>query len=371
MRHPPFCPNKECSEHWHTQKPPGRWWQRDGFYQSRRSGLAQRFRCKSCGTRFSETTFSLNYFAKKRVDLYRLKKLITNGSSIRATARQLNISPTTVTHRCMLLARQCLAAHAELIEDHSLLEALVADGFQSFWVSQFHPNNFNLLVGADSQYLFAMTQATLRRAGTMTPHQKRKRARIESLDPPDPGALTVSFQELLESAQQLWSRVIAAMRRFITDRHQNYPPCVARCTVPGIHHVRVSSKKPRTVTNPLFAVNYLDREIRKDLAEHHRETVCFARNAALSTARMWVYLVTHNIEKPYRISPKHENTHAEVAGIDGERVKRVRRTLLTRRAFLSRSRLDHTLRKVWMAMIPTPERENRINRRLTPAYCAA
>jgi hypothetical protein len=305
------------------------------------------------------------------VDLYRLKRLITNGSSIRATARQLNVSPTTVTHRCMLLARQCLAAHAELTEDHTLTEALVADGFQSFWVSQFHPNNFNLLAGADSQYLFAMTQATLRRSGTMTPQQKRKRAKIEEADPPDPGALTASFQELLEPAQQLWSRVEKRLRHLISDRHRNYPPCVARCTVSGIRHTRVSSKEPRTPSNPLFAVNYLDREIRKDMAEHHRETVCFARNAALSSARMWIYLVTHNIEKPYRVSPKQELTHAEVAGIRGEQLRKVRRRVMTRRAFLSRSRLDHTLRRVWMGMIHTPERENRINRRLTPAYCAA
>lgn len=371
MHYPPFCPNKECSEHWHTHKPPRHWWQRDGLYRSRRAGTVQRYRCKKCGSRFSETTFTLNYFAKKRVDLYRLKKLITNGSSVRATARQLNISPTTVTHRCMLLARQCLAAHAELIEDHILTEALVADGFQSFWVSQFHPNNFNLLVGADSQYLFAMTQATLRRGGTMTPKQKQKRASIELLDPPDPGALRLSFQELLETAQRLWSRVIEALRLLLTDQLPSYQLCVAQCTVPGIRHLRVSSKEPRTPANPLFAVNYLDREIRKDLAEHHRETVCFARNAAVSTARMWVYLVTHNMEKPYRVSPKHACTHAEMAGISRERVMRVRRRLLTRRAFLSRSRVDHTLRKVWMAMIPTPERENRINRRLTPAYCAA
>jgi hypothetical protein len=271
----------------------------------------------------------------------------------------------------MLLARQCLAGHAELTEEHILTEPLVLDGFQSFWVSQFHPNNFNLLAGAKSQYLFAMTQATLRRGGTMTPKQKEKRAMIEKADPPDRGALSAAVSEVLEAGEGLWARIAKRLRTLVSDRHETYPRCLSLCTVPGIKHVRISSKEPRTPSNPLFAVNYLDREIRKDLAEHHRETLCFARNAALSTARMWVYLVTHNIEKPYRISPEHPLTHAEVAGISGERVRAVRRKLLTQRAFLSRSSLDHTLRRVWMGMIPTPERENRINRRLTPAYCAA
>jgi hypothetical protein len=61
-------------------------------------------------------------------------------------------------------------------------------------------------------------------------------------------------------------------------------------------------------------VNYLDREIRKDLAEHHRETVCFARSQLMSDARMWIYLVWHNTDKPYRISPRQDVSHAEAAG---------------------------------------------------------
>jgi hypothetical protein len=57
---------------------------------------------------------------------------------------------------------------------------------------------------------------------------------------------------------------------------------------------RFPSTAPRTTGNPLFAVNYADREIRKDLAEHRRETVCFARSAAMSMARLWVYVADHN-----------------------------------------------------------------------------
>lgn len=371
MKYPPFCPNSECCEHWHRSKPNYTWWSRDGAFVSKRSGKVPRFRCKRCGRHFSEATFSLDYYSKKHLDLRRMKRLLINGSSLRATARQLHVSPTTITRRIMILCRQSLAAHGELTEEAEPNEDLVADGFQSFWVSQYHPNNFNLLAGADSQYLFAMTQATLRRAGRMTPHQKRHRARIEAADPPDPGALTRSFQSLLNEGEQLWDRMKVNKRVLRTDEHQTYVRCLSRSTVKGIRHIQISSKAPRSISNPLFAVNYLDREIRKDLAEHHRESVCFARNAAVSTARMWIYLVSHNLEKPYRVSPRKEISHAEVAGISAEKVSRVRKRLYTERAFLSRARLSSPLREVWMAMIPTPERENRVNVRLTPLYCAA
>jgi hypothetical protein len=281
------------------------------------------------------------------------------------------VSPTTISHRIMLLCRQSVALHGELTTSVTPSEDLVADGFQSFWVSQYHPNNFNLLVGADSQYLYAMSSVTLRRAGRMTPKQQRKRDEIEAIFPPEPKALEWSFTELMSEGGRLWERMPSSERVLRTDEHQTYPRCLTRCGTQGVVHRTVNSRLPRTGSNPLFAVNYLDREIRKDLAEHHRETVCFARSALMSTARMWIYLVWHNVDKAYRISPEVSISHAEAAGIPGETVHRARRSLLTRRAFLNRSRLSHLTRMVWAGMIPTPERKDRGNHRVTPAHVLA
>jgi hypothetical protein len=378
MHHPPFCPNPRCREHWrgapHNElhqlsHPSTSWWIHDGSYHTTRSGTVRRFRCTTCGRHFSEATFSLDYFAKKRINLYRLRNLLVNGSSIRAAARQLFVSPTTITHRIMVLARQSIALHGTLTETVVPQEDLVADGFQSFWVSQYHPNNFNLLAGADSQYLYAMTSVTLRRSGRMTKRQRQKRDNIESRDPPDPGALARSFHELLHEGTRLWSRMPKDTRILRSDEHPTYARCLQRWQEDGIRQMTTPSTQLRSATNPLFAVNYLDREIRKDMAEHHRETMCFARHAALSTARMWTYLVWHNVDKAYRISPHSSITHVEAAGISREGVRQIRRGMMTRRAFFTRSRLNHTLRTVWMGMMPTPERENRTNSRLTPGYC--
>ena len=371
MHAPPFCPSSACQNHWPDIPRPANWYVCDGHYRTRRGGRVRRYRCKSCGRGFSESTFSLDYYAKKRVNLYRLRNLLTNGSSMRAAARQLHVSTGAITRRVMLLARQALATHAWLSKDLVPHEPFVADGFQSFWVSQYHPNHFNLLAGADSQYLFAMTQATLRRFGTMTEKQKRKRARIEALDPTDPHELVRTFGSLMEHAAVYWEKMESADRVLRTDEHPVYPGAVGQVTGGTVTHLRYSSTLPRTPDNPLFAVNYLDREIRKDLAEHHRESVCFARSAVVSTARMWIYLMDHNYYKRYRLAPPSPITHAEAAGVNSRELRRRRRMWLTRRAFLSRTPLTHTQRRVWMGMLCTPERENRSNRRLTPGYCAA
>ena len=65
-------------------------------------------------------------------------------------------------------------------------------------------------------------------------------------------------------------------------------------------------------------MNYFDREIRTDNANHVRETVQFSRRAIAALERMALYQLYHNYFKPYRIGPPQleELRHGEVAGIE-------------------------------------------------------
>ncbi|MFW6233755.1 MAG: transposase [Spirochaetota bacterium] len=379
MSTPPFCPNPHCPHHYQDcVQSRHRWFCRDGTFESRREGETQRYRCQNCGKRFSTATFSTDYYAKRRISLPRLRRMLVSGSSVRAASRQLFCSPSAVSRRLIILARQSLACHQALSPCLTKHEALVADGFQSFWVSQYHPNNFNLLCGSESQYVYALTSVSLKRSGRMSAAQLRRRAQIERSHPSDPAALERSFAELVAEALRVWRRQshpqsgTAPGGTLITDEHHTYPRSILPLRAQTqITHLQVSSRRARTRENPLFPVNYLDREIRKDLAEHHRETVCFARNAAHSVARMWVYLVWHNTEKPYRICPRFAGTHAEVAHATSTDVRRVRARLYRRRQFLSHcTALSEAQRRDWLQLHWTPERENRRNLRVTPAYAA-
>ena len=92
-------------------------------------------------------------------------------------------------------------------------------------------------------------------------------------------------------------------------------------------HMTVNSKLPRTVFNPLFPSNYVDRELRKDQAAHRRETTCFGRNVANGLARMACYLGWHNYSKRYLIKARvHDRrTHAAAAGIPPQIAETTRR----------------------------------------------
>jgi hypothetical protein len=108
--------------------------------------------------------------------------------------------------------------------------------------------------------------------------------------------------------------------------------------------------------NDLFSVNYLDRECRKDLAEHHRETTCHAREANDSVERMCVYNTIHNFFKAYRINPgKSEyRTHADAAGIPRELYGPLLKKFATQRFFYSHLTLNLHQELVWCRGYASP-----------------
>ena len=115
-------------------------------------------------------------------------------------------------------------------------------------------------------------------------------------------------------------------RVIYSDEHRSYPAVLR--SLPRLHtlmlqqrlsHLQISSHRARTTTNPLFAANYLDRQIRKNCGEHVRETVKQAREVNCSNERMAIFAVSHNFFTPHRVSDRAftaaEPTHADVAGV--------------------------------------------------------
>ena len=128
---------------------------------------------------------------------------------------------------------------------------------------------------------------------------------------------------------------------------------------PHIDHRTTSSRKPRTSVNNLFAVNYFDRLIRKDIPNHRRETICFARNDRNLLSRFAYYMVTHNFHKPYRISSKAKqrmDTHAEQVMEITEEMRECRARLHEKRFFRSFVKLPEYFEDVWFRRTSTPLR---------------
>ncbi len=361
MHHFHFCPNPACAYHQHAPKE--RWFVAAGFYVTKTFGKVQRFRCQACGKYFSTQTFSLDYFAKRKLAYPQIETLLSSSMSIRALSRFFSASCGTIQNRIDRLARQAIALQSMLRPHANPHESVCIDGFVSFDVSQYFPNNITLAVTADSQFFLAATHATLRRSGNTTEAQKHRMSLLYRACTFEPRSIERSFRELLdrlaqERMPQLWQPLI-----LITDEKKEYrralyshPLFRLQNADHRLVHLTVHSTEPRTWYNPLFGANYMDRELRKDQAAHRRETVCFSRNVANMLNRFCVYMAWHNYAKPFRIKAnrKARMTHAEAAGIPRELVATGRAWMFRERAFLSRLSLDLLDQKLWKRAFSTP-----------------
>ena len=114
---PPCCPNKDCPNHTKEQKP-AHWYTKDGTYDTLSFGTIQRYKCSSCGKRFSERTFHIDYYAKRKINYRRIFRQLISTGSTRDIARELGISCASVANRISRLARNAIAVLEELKPNH-------------------------------------------------------------------------------------------------------------------------------------------------------------------------------------------------------------------------------------------------------------
>ena len=372
-----FCPNPNCS--YHNQKlKSDDWYITKGYYQTKAFGLVARFQCKHCDTGFSEQTFSVDYYSKKQIDYQSIYNMANSCVNYRAIGRNLGVSHQSVANRIDRMARQFMSFDTEKLAELSLQENLAADGFESFCVSQYFPNNINLVAGEKSQFVYFINYVLLKRKGRMTKKQKERKEEIESIvEYPEKG-MVKAFTGVLDTVEELMKNRQSEEVILHTDKNSAYKQALNKHDAlkemqkaGDFIHNTVSSRAARNKNNPLFPVNYMDREIRKDQSNHVRETACFSRNVCNMLNKMVMYIHYHNFCKPFRIDKKGQSLfhHAEKAGLCRVEYDEEIRQLFSRRRFLSFSNhVKGFWELLWKRMILTP-----LKRRAEylPAYALA
>jgi transposase-like protein len=332
MRHFPYCPNQECE--YHTEAPNNASWYRPyGSYYTKINGRKPRYQCKKCGRSFSARTFSLDYYAKRKIDYKDLLDQQISASGINDMARHFKCTTDTIQNRIRRLSHQMQGAMTLYLHDHAIEEDLAADGLESFVESQYFPTNINILIGKKSQMIYFFDSYYFKRKGRMTSEQKIKKDEIYEKARFEKRAPSKAFDELLDQVEKLWDRKTKKHLTFDTDENPIYQYSMKRhqtllalSNQGDFLHRLTNSKEERNTDNKLFSCNYCDRMIRKDLAEHVRETLQFAKDHNCSMERFGIYAFWLNFMKPYRIKPKGEvkyKTHCEAAHISGEVIKKV------------------------------------------------
>lgn len=349
---PQFCPNPNCPHHLRRNSPQSGeppWFRFKSGYRTLRNGVVPRYQCTHCGRTFSRQTFSLDYRLRHSVSCAQVLASLFTCQGQRQLARVLGSDANAVARRLSRLGAQALATHARLLDQ--LPEAdleIVFDGLESFVHSHHHPLHVNLLVGKKAELVYGFNLVFLQHKGRMTAVQRAKRDAIESTIVRKKGhgieQAAAMFADYADWAASKGRHTLV----LYTDKHRDYPAALKKAGLEDrVSHVQISSRQKRTVTNPLFAVNYLDRQFRKDKSEFVRETTRWAQRPDRMMERVAVYVAWHNIHKPHRIKDRRSETHAQKMGLSGEWCEREWKRLQTERFFPKREPLRAFHCRIW------------------------
>ncbi len=335
---PPFCPYPACS--FHRERRSTWRYEKIGFFSRKSPPLrVQRYLCLACGRSFSDQTFKTTYWLKRADLLESIFKRLQSCSGFRQIAREEGCSPTTIAGQSARLGRHSLLYHELHRPRGPIEEELSMDSFESFEWSQYHPSSYHVAAGRTSHFFHGFTTTELRRKGSMTDHQRKVRADLEtSLGRPDPKGVERDFAELL--------RIVFAMPQALvlnTDEHPAYVRALVRVPHLTVDHRTVSSRAARIPQNPLFPVNLIDGLVRHSASHHKRETIAFVKRLQSGCERMASFLVWRNWNKPFseRARKEDRETPAMRLGLT-DRIRTVGE-ILEKRLFPSRIALP----KVW------------------------
>jgi transposase-like protein len=305
---PPFCPRPECTQH---RVEPGAFCfsRLRATYQRKCDGrVVVRFRCRACRRGFSQQSFAASYYLKRPELTVPIAQGIVNGAAHRQIARVVGCAPSTVTKRVARLGR-----HAELLQAICLTavptigEPLNYDDFETFTGTQYHPCGLGTTVGHHSWFLYGVGFAPHRRAGHLSPAQRRRqehwdRRSARRIRDPYALALLRQFDLLLPKLEdktlilmsddmKAYARAIRRHPRGGEVRHRVFP-----------NPKRGPKGSPRTPEalardRAMYPIDALHRFFRHSVKGHARETIAFGRRTEAQLERAHLFAVFRNLLK--------------------------------------------------------------------------
>ena len=242
-----LCPNKNCAfpENFN----------RDGtFKRNEDSKIIQRFRCKSCGTRFSLATFSDAYRQKKRRVNLSLLKFLSSGMSMRRSALLLGVNRRTVERKLHFLGKRCMKMNERNLKlFKNRIYNIQLDDLITKENSKLRPLSVSIAVDEDRRRILAVEVSQIPSFGHLAKYAVKKygQRKDEHFE-----GLTRLFQKV--------SPIVSPEVVVKSDEHQRYPGFVSSY-LPQAKHLTYKSERgciagqgelKKVHFDPLFIVNH-------------------------------------------------------------------------------------------------------------------
>ena len=254
---PSRCPNRVCTA---FRKPPVGFYRRNGCYRPQcRKEPVPRFQCKVCGRGFSRQTFRQDYRDKRPHANAPLFQLLVSGVGLRQSARLLGLDVHAVQRKFRKIARHMRMLNRNLLAALPARRTLMLDEIESFEHRSITPLTAPVLIDRDSKFVIASDVAPIRRVAKAGSWRRRWLERHEARVGRRSDRGNECVRKVFGRMQRLLEGRSATL---ITDAKSAYARQCRRRFREQVSHHTVPSTLPRTVFNPLFAINLTDAMMR-------------------------------------------------------------------------------------------------------------
>lgn len=280
-----LCPNQSCAfpENY----------VRDGFYRRRDdSKIIQRFRCRTCGTRFSNATFLDTYRQKKRRINFQLIQLISSGMSLRRSALLLRVNRKTVERRLPFLGERCRRLNQKHLTNlKGRIHIIQIDDLITKENSKLKPLSVTIAVDENTRTILALEVSKIPSFGHLAKLAVKKYGyrKDEHFD-----GLTRVFQTI--------SHIVSPEVMIKSDEHQRYPGFIS-AYLPRAKHLTFKSERgcvagqgelKKVHFDPLFIVNHTCATLRANVNRLIRKTWCTTKNVKRLKDHLDVFMYFYN-----------------------------------------------------------------------------
>jgi transposase-like protein len=266
---------------------------KDGHFQRKNdSRLIQRFRCKKCGTRFSNASFALEKNQKKRTINHLVRNLFCEGMSMSGIARSIGINPKTVDRKLEYLQLKAHIENAKTLKDMTdKVEYIQFDDMETHEHTKMKPITCTVVTDVDSRKILALKAGRIPAKGHLAKLSRQKYGRRKS-----------EHKAVLEHTFKNLAPILENCQRVDSDKHAFYPEFVATY-IPNAIHYRFKSRKAcitgqgemkKGGKDPLFWVNHIAAMMRDHIKRFARRTWCNNKKLEKLQAHLDLYMWYHN-----------------------------------------------------------------------------
>ena len=267
---------------------------KDGtFYRANDSRKIQRFKCKSCGAKFSASTGTLEFGQNKRRVNYLLLKLFCSKVSQRRAALIARVNKVTVARKFDYWSQKAAAKNQCFLDKlaaHKVTH-LQFDDLITKEKTKLKPLSVNVAVDAKRRFILAANVAQIPSFGHLAVLSRKKYGPRRSY-----------YQESLKKTFETITPVVSDCALIESDEHKIYPSMVRRY-FPRAQYIQYKSEKSCVVGqgelkkvkhDPIFSIDHTLAMLRDGIGTLVRRSWCVTQDPKRLKGHLEIFIYFYN-----------------------------------------------------------------------------